>query len=74
MERGAVPPTKMSHPTTQDEECLAMLGGLTLYKKDAVELSKEFETLKLVEERIKFTIKNARKKDEEEPRVCKEQT
>ena len=54
MERGAVPPPKMSRDTGQDEECLAMLGGLTLYKKEAVELSKEFETLKLVEERIKI--------------------
>ena len=68
MERRTVPPPKMSHATSQDEECLAMLGGLTLYKKEAVELSKEFETLKLVEEKIKFTIQNAKKKDEEEPR------
>ena len=58
MDRKASPPPKRSHATIPEEECLAMLGGMTIYKKEAVELSKEFETLKLVEEKIKSTILN----------------
>jgi hypothetical protein len=34
-------------------------------KKETVELSEEFENLKLVEEKIKSTIQNARKKEKE---------
>ena len=31
-------PPKRSHAATPEEECLAMLGGMTIYKKETVEL------------------------------------
>ena len=68
------PSQRRTAASPQEEECLAMLGGMTIYRKEtpgkkvrSMPVETEMERLQLVEEKIRSTIIAERKKEADEP-------
>ena len=80
LDNNSVSSSQRKTTSIQEEECLTMLGGMTIYRneksgeKGGIEpMNKGLENLKLVEDKIKSTIQASRRKEKEESKSTRGQ-